>query len=302
MSGFHPRDSIESALWGVEVATLRAEEAELAAERAAAAAARQERLAALGTRAADVHARMANVHRTSEQRQRAAARLQNDYAWMMADWVARRDPDSLTRPVLMNAVAHAVGWRDALLSVRDHTGAEQLVAASDDTARRAHELEVILGQGPSWEASDGGSPQAAGTALEARWPLYGSAVAQLDVHAVAAVPLRLGADLVGALTVTAADDVHRSSPRLADVASALRQCLLSAPELLRSSETDVPGLGQFEEADVQPELHQAAGVLWERSGLPIDDALALIRAHAYAEDRPVAEIAAEVIERGVLDA
>lgn len=68
-----------------------------------------------------------------------------------------------------------------------------------------------------------------------------------------------------------------------------------------AGETDVPGVDQFADADFQPALHQAAGMLCERTGLPIEDAIDLIRAHAYAEDRPVSEVAAEVIRGTVLE-
>ena len=51
----------------------------------------------------------------------------------------------------------------------------------------------------------------------------------------------------------------------------------------------------FENEDFQPTLHQAAGVLYERHGWAIDDAIALIRAHAYAEDQSVTAAAEEII-------
>lgn len=300
MSGFDPRKPFESAWWAVEVATERAENAEAAAAHAAQAAARQERLASSGSSAAEVHARLARAHRASERRLRAAAGLQRDYAWLMAGWVARHDPDSLARPVFMNAVARTVGWRDAVLSVRDHHGAEQLVAASDETARRAHELEMILGEGPSWDGGLGRCILVAGDGLKDRWPRYASAVASLDVHAVAAEPVHLGSDLLGALTLTDADEGANSSSNLTDIVAALRQCLLSAPELLQALQPEVPTFDPFEDADVQPELHQAAGVLRERTGLPVDDAIDLIRAHAYAEDCSVADVAAEVLNGSLL--
>jgi len=301
VGGSDPRDSLESAWRAVESATRRAEAAEAAAERAANAAARLERLAASGSGAAELHARVARRQRESEQCQRTTAKLQRNFAWMMAGWAARRDPDSVTRPVLMNAVAHMVGWRDALLVVRDQRGSEQLVAVSNVNAQRAHELETILGEGPSWEATQGRCLRAVGAELEDRWPWYGEAVAALGVHAVAAVPMPVGTELTGGLILTGPAKGEYGSGRLPDIAAALRQCLLAAPELMSTSATDLPELGQFADTDVQPVLHQAAGALNARIGVPIEDAIDLIRARAYAEDRPVADVAAEVTRGSVLE-
>lgn len=175
----------------------RADDAEAAADRAAKAAAKLEGLVSAGSPAAEVHARLARRHRDSERCQRTTARLQRDFAWLMANWAARHDPAGLTRPVLMTAVAHTVRWRDALLSVRDQSGSEKLVAASNARAERAHELEMILGEGPSWEAAQGRSLRAVGVELSARWRRYGAAVERLDVQAVAAVPVHLGSGLRG---------------------------------------------------------------------------------------------------------
>ena len=63
---------------------------------------------------------------------------------------------------------------------------------------------------------------------------------------------------------------------------------------------DLPSLELFGDEDFQPALHQAAGVLHERCGWTIDNAIALIRAHAYAEERRVGEVAEEVVRGGLL--
>jgi len=297
-----PYDSYEAAWQAVEAAVSRAEVAEAEAERAAEAAARLERLAASGSRAARIHVRVACRQRESERCQRTTARLQRDFAWLMAAWAARHDPESVSRPVLMNAVARTVRWRDALLLVRDWRGSEKLVAVSNESAGRAHELEAVLGEGPSWEATQGHRClRAVGDELQARWPLYGEAVYRLGVQAVAAVPVHLGVSLTGGLVLTGQKRGEYGSARLLDIAAALRQCLLSAPDLMCGGEADAPEPDQFADTDLQPALHQAAGMIWERTGVPIEDAIDLIRAHAYAEDRPVAAVAAEVLRGNVLE-
>jgi hypothetical protein len=79
------------------------------------------------------------------------------------------------------------------------------------------------------------------------------------------------------------------------VASALDEGILRSANLVRIADTGPPSLEMFEDEDFQPTLHQAAGVLYAVQGWALDDAIALIRAHAYAEDRPVAEVADDVL-------
>jgi AmiR/NasT family two-component response regulator len=52
----------------------------------------------------------------------------------------------------------------------------------------------------------------------------------------------------------------------------------------------------FGQADRRAVVHQAAGVLAERNGCTVADALALIRAHAFAEGEPVESIASDIIQ------
>ena len=303
MSGPDPR-SLESAWRALHFARRAADQAPRAAEHAAEAAARQERLAGAGTSSAPVHVRIAAMHRRSEAAQRAAERMHLNFARRLAGWSVREDADQLLRPVLMKAVANTAGWRGAVLSLNDATGAEKLVAASDATARRAHEIEVTLAEGPSRDAGLGRVALARGAELERRWPRYGPAVAELGVRAVAAVPVDLGCTyLGGALTVIGATPPTWTANAcgLCEVAEALAHTVLQAPDLVVDDGAGVPGLAVFETQDFQPALHQAAGLLHAREGWDIDSAVALIRAHAFAEDRPVTEVAAEVCRRGRLE-
>jgi hypothetical protein len=42
-------------------------------------------------------------------------------------------------------------------------------------------------------------------------------------------------------------------------------------------------------------LHQATGMVSVQARVPVHDALALLRAHAFATDRPVGDVAADVV-------
>ena len=278
------------------------ERAREAAEHAERAAIHEEGLARSGKKG-ERHQRMAAIHRRSEQRQRAAERLHGAFARNLESWLGRQVGASSERPLLMSAVASTCGWPSAVLTLYSRDGIERLVAASDPTARQAHELEVALAEGPSWEAARGNATAENGTDLERRWPQYGPAVGRLGVHAVAAAPLDLAVDhLRGSLTVVGevAPALSLDSFRIGEIADALARTVLHVPDVVRADGRDLPSLEVFDDEDFQPALHQAAGVLHERCGWSIDNAIALIRAHAYAEDRPVQEVADEVVRGGLL--
>ena len=104
--------------------------------------------------------------------------------------------------------------------------------------------------------------------------------------------VRLGAlnlyrDRPGALTA----DQHADALVVADVA---------ARAILMMQADAVPGtLGADLEAgaDFRFVVHQAAGMVAVQVGIPVADALVQLRARAFSSDRPVADVAADVIDR-----
>jgi AmiR/NasT family two-component response regulator len=45
------------------------------------------------------------------------------------------------------------------------------------------------------------------------------------------------------------------------------------------------------------QVHQASGMVTVQAGVSIDEAFLMLRAHAFATGRPVAEVAKDVVER-----
>jgi hypothetical protein len=137
---------------------------------------------------------------------------------------------------------------------------------------------------------------------EARWPGFVPGAVELKVRAVFAFPLRIGAINVGVLTA------HRAVPgplvdgQLADalaLADAVTVLLLDrAP-----SDTDAapegsgPRPGWARPATHRAEVHQATGMISVQLDVSLAETLVRLRAHAYAQDRPIAEVAADVVAR-----
>ena len=302
MSGGGPDGRALEAAWrAMQFARTSAEHARRAAEVAAKAAAMRERLLdGSPEAAAELRVQTIAMHRKSEACQRTAERMLTTFARRLAKWAAHEDAAALLRPVFMHDVAQTAGWGGVVLTLRDGAGGEVLVAASDEWARRVHELQVTLGEGPTVEAARGRTSIVYGTELARRWPRFGEVVGGMGVQAAAGIPLDWGPHHApGSLTAVGPPmpDQRGDLRGLQEVAGALDQGILRSPHVAPGPDPELPGLEMFEQADYQPALHQAAGALHVRLGCNVDDALALIRAHAYAEDRSVAEVAHDVLAR-----
>jgi hypothetical protein len=270
------------------------------AARAATIAERHESLAAAGSEALrSLHQKIAAMHRQIERRHREAAAMHAEYAERLAAWFGHTVQRE-RRPVFMASVARTLGSDSAAIILLGADLDEILAAASDGLARQAQDLEFAFREGPARDAAIGRVPVTADNrAFSDRWTHYGPALAQLGVHAVAAVPLQLPEGAFGALTAFStgsADDLDLTA--LGTVADTLAHAILSAPEPA-ASDLDMPRVGIFEDSDVRPVVHQAAGMLCVQAHCTIADALALIRARAFVDEEP-AEATAGRILNGLL--
>jgi hypothetical protein len=272
--------------------------------RAAAIAANHERLLRdAPPPSRELHARMAEIHRQLGQRHLTSARLHRSHADRLRIWV--RSGQGKIAPVFMSAVADTSGVDSAVLHLFGRREPEALVAASDETATAAHELEATLGEGPARDAAAGRELVAAwDDAIEERWPLYGPAIAGLGIRAAAAAPLGMPSGFLGTLTVF---DLRRSddsiSASLGAVADALTHSVLLADDLTDDIDAAGPDTADGvhlplpEAAGRHAVVHQAVGMVAGQRDCSTADALAIIQAHAFAQSEAVEAVAAKVVGR-----
>ncbi|MFE6164449.1 ANTAR domain-containing protein [Streptomyces sp. NPDC056486] len=229
------------------------------------------------------HSTMATRHRAVAERHRTTARLQQAYALRLAEAESRGGG----LPLFMAGVAEACGTRSAALTLVGADLSQLAVAASDRPSRGAQDLEYVLTAGPGIDAvRDRRAVYASGPALERRWPGYGSGIAALGLSSVAALPLKVSTDCIGVLTVFDPPSELARSGKFDEVAAALADGVLIGPDA-------DPGL--YGGADLRAVVHQAAGVLSEQVGGSVTDALALIKARAFALGVPLESVARSVI-------
>ncbi|WP_191094289.1 GAF domain-containing protein [Nocardia colli] len=240
--------------------------------------------------------RMAELYRSIESRHLACARLHRLHALRLRRW--HFGDQTTLRPVFMAAVAQHLGMDGAAVTLFGQTGEELLVAASDVTARAAHDLEQLIGEGPAHDALDGRELVTAGSAgLAARWPQYGPALSELGVRSVVAVPLRTSRLLGSLCAFTSRGGVHTGAgPATEEVADALANTVLLAS--YGATDDNAPHGTLFDDADYFGAVHQAVGMVAVHCGCDIDTALAMLRARAFADSLDVAEISRRVVEDG----
>jgi hypothetical protein len=179
----------------------------------------------------------------------------------------------------------------------DNSGGGTL-AASDAKSRVLEELQFSLGEGPCIDAYALRRP-----VLEPdlqwngsrRWPGYARAAQQHGVAAVFAFPLQAGAARAGALDIYRAEaggltpDALTQAFTFADVAMGLLVDGQARAGAARSS----PDL---DDALVNRlEVYQAQGMVMVDLGVGIEEAMARLRAHAYADGRTLGDVAKDIV-------
>jgi hypothetical protein len=205
---------------------------------------------------------------------------------------------------LCEAAVHTLPIAGASLTLTTAAGHRSLLAASDGVSARLDELHFTLGEGPAVDAVSRGHPVLAGDLAEpgaaAQWPAFGGAAMEAGAGAVFALPLQIGAVCLGVLVGyrvepgrLSADDLAQAL-RLADGAADALLDLAAPASGLAQPDGDGDG-GNHRTYSFGAEVHQASGMLMVQLGVSIEVALARLRAYAFAQGRPVSEIAREVV-------
>jgi ANTAR domain/GAF domain len=220
------------------------------------------------------------------------------------------DGRELARHICTACVA-GVGVDGAAMSLLTGSVHRETLFATDATAATLEDLQFTLGEGACMEAASTGSPVLVpdihDLVRSARWPVFAAAVTeQTGVRALFALPLQLGAINIGVL------DLYRDTPgpllghELRDMVAATDTAML----LLLGSHsdaddddpvrTDGPRKGRQREEGLwidRAEVHQATGMVLVQLDIPPEDAFARLRAYAFAQRRPLNEVARDVVGR-----
>jgi len=182
------------------------------------------------------------------------------------------------------------------------------IGASDEVAGYVERLQFTLGEGPCLHAYATGQPQlvTAGE-LQQRWPeLHRDLTAVTPFRAVASLPLREGFTRIGAL------DLYLPEPdglQPADLENAITvahrvSVALVAARLFTAAAQQADPLTPPHGTHTAPmagrvQVWKAMGLLNVHLQITAPDALALLRAHAYATDRLVDDLAHDILSKRI---
>ncbi|GAA4456031.1 GAF domain-containing protein [Phytohabitans houttuyneae] len=194
----------------------------------------------------------------------------------------------------------ALGVSGAGVSLMAEDGVRRMATASDPATERLEEVQFVLGEGPCIDAFQARRPVLIPDLTDGamhRWPVYTPTVHDSGVRAVFAFPLQIGASRLGVL------DLFRTRPGPLtgeELAQALVFADVAVDTLLDGQERagpDATADGLAEAMDGRAELFQAQGMVMIQLGIPLAEAMARLRAYAFAEGRPLAAVARDVVAR-----
>ena len=209
---------------------------------------------------------------------------------------------------ICGACVQSVPVTGASVSLMTDIGNRSTVYASDGLSAGLEDLQFDLGEGPGIDAfaarrpvlvADLGDP---GDATGRRWPAFTPAACEAGARGVFAFPLLLGAARLGVLLL------YRDRPGALDPAQFARALRLAdgaffalLDQLAGSTTSTAGGMdGQQHGTHVafhRTQVYQAAGMRTVQLGVTIEQAMVRLRAYAFASDRPVADVSADIVGR-----
>ena len=205
-----------------------------------------------------------------------------------------------SEPDLCRPFVESLPVSGASVTVINSSRAQHSLCSSDSIAARIDELQFEMGEGPQWNAVASGEmvliPDIA-AGLHGDWPILWSAVRQLAVGALFAVPMRMGAVTVGAVTL------YRTHP--GDLAPDQRSYALAIASAIASTAVNrAMRSAADEDAAESPtapalrrEVHQATGMMLVQLKTTATTAYSRLQAYAFAHGRPIQDVARDVVNR-----
>ena len=201
---------------------------------------------------------------------------------------------------LCAAAVRSLPASGAAVSVMMMNGARGLVIASDRTSQLMAELQVTLGEGPVIDAyalrRPVLEPELSVSAMS-RWPSFAPAALEAGIQAAFAFPLQVGAARLGVL------DVHRAEPGslaptvLKEALTYAQVAVLTLLDGQWDAESGSGPRGLERAMEDQSVLYQAQGMIKVQLGVSLADAMARLRAHAYATEQRLSDVAHQVVQR-----
>ncbi|MBO3085757.1 GAF and ANTAR domain-containing protein [Cellulomonas fengjieae] len=194
---------------------------------------------------------------------------------------------------LCRAYVEVLGADGGAITLSSTTSQRLTLSTSDGVSAQIEDLQDVLGEGPGQDAYRSG--QAVVTKVDGLggrlFPVFSGLASSLTGPlTVWAIPMQPGEATLGVITVyRGTGELSYSLEDAQFLADSVGAALLDDP----SAHGATPFAGWSNRARV----HQATGMIVAHGGFTPEDALVILRAHAFAESTSLDRIASDVIEQ-----
>jgi len=216
--------------------------------------------------------------------------------------LARHSHAAPARGSLCSVAAEFTQFDGANIALLPESKLLTALCSSNGTSGALLELEITLGEGPTTDAC--GSDDVIritnlGDEDQTRWLSYSPLALANGAVSVYAFPITIGAARLGALTLFRWESGELSEAQESDaylmasvVARAILDLQAGAPRGSIATQLE-------REAHFGFTVHQAAGMVAVQGSLNVSDALVALRAHSFASNQGLSELAARVVTRRI---
>lgn len=199
--------------------------------------------------------------------------------------------------LLTERCVQVLGVSAAGLLLADGQGTLQVVAASSERTRLLELFQLQADQGPCVDCFRSGQPvSVADLPAAGRWPRFAAAAAEVGFAAVYALPMRLRAEVIGALNLfdVVAAELDADKVRIGQTLADLATIGLLQHRAIRDRDVLTAQLQAALNSRVL--IEQAKGVLAERLQLDMAAAFTVLRGEARRRNRRLSELAQAVVD------
>jgi hypothetical protein len=201
---------------------------------------------------------------------------------------------------LCSASADVIGVAGAGLVLMTRVRALGNVCVSDPRTEAVEDVQYALSEGPCVDAVRSQAPvlvpDLAELELE-RWSAFRVSALEAGMRAAFGFPLLIGSICIGALDLYHDEVGTLTSEQFADAEAVAHIATRTVLAWQAVAEPDADALPwQLEQVPVhRAAVHQATGMVSVQAAVPVEDALALLRAYAFVDGRSLGAVAADVV-------
>ncbi|MEZ0076508.1 GAF and ANTAR domain-containing protein [Planotetraspora sp. GP83] len=232
------------------------------------------------------------------------------------------DAQAQGRPVSVETVCHTcartLDAHGVAVALTGPPMGYEPLCASSPAAYQVMEAHATVGEGPAITALADQRPVLAPDLADPetlrRWPVFAPAALEAGAQALFALPMMLGAISVGVLEISRARAGWLSPDDLADALTFAHIALLVHIQHSHGANGALSGMpathaslidgALIDGASLErgtgehwAQVHQATGMIAVQSGVDLRTAFVQLRAHAFAADRSLLQVAADVVAR-----